>query len=395
MLPFSFDTCTYWRKFMYLLWFIFCRNESHVIKNIVESVASLLDSIDLFIAEHLVGVQSHVQDVTQLLNCQKSKDVLLIGIWGIGGTGKTTIAKAVYNQIRHNFQGKKFLSNIREIWENDQVLLQQQLLRGIDKTTKIKINNIESGVVILKERLCCKRVFLVLDDVNKMDQLNALCGSREWLGPGSRIIITTRDKCLLSMLGVDHVYRVKELDYNESIELFSWYAFKKATPPEDFCRLSKDVVAYSGGLPLALIAFGYELSRKRIEEWETILDGLKRFPHPEVQKVLKISFDGLSDDTQKEIFLDIASFCIGTDRNDVMQTLSAFGQQSAKTGIRLLEEQCLVTIDEKNKLRMHPLLRDMGREIIREKSQTEPQVRGILCFNEDVLEVLLMYGFGF
>jgi hypothetical protein len=84
--------------------------------------------------------------------------------------------------------------------------------------------------VILKEALQDKRVLLVLDYVNKLEQLNALCGSFDWFGEGSEIIITTRDRKLLKEHGVDHIYRVKELDENESLDLFNWKASGKQLP---------------------------------------------------------------------------------------------------------------------------------------------------------------------
>ncbi|MCH96969.1 TMV resistance protein N, partial [Trifolium medium] len=188
------------------LGFTFCRNESEDIRKVVDNVTKLLDRTDLFIADHPVGVESRVQDIIQLLNSQQSKDSILIGIWGMGGIGKTTIAKAAYNKIRHDYETKCFLLNVREVWEQDngEVSLQQRLLSDIYKTTKIKIGTVESGKMILQERLSQKRIFLVLDDVNKLDQLNALCGSREWFGQGSIIIITTRDGDVLRRLEVDY-----------------------------------------------------------------------------------------------------------------------------------------------------------------------------------------------
>ncbi|XP_072065686.1 disease resistance protein RPP2A isoform X2 [Arachis hypogaea] len=297
-----------------------------------------------------------------------------MGIWGMGGVGKTTIAKSVYNQIPHGFDRPMFLPNIREMWENNQqVFLQEQLLNGICKA-QINIQNIASGVALLREKLRLKKVFLVLDDVNNIDQLNALCGSPEWFGAGSIIIITTRDRGLLRMIGVDYVYQVKEMDYNESLELFCWNAFGEATPLTEFARLAEDVVKYCGGLPLALITIGCQLYGKMKDEWENVLGGLKRFPHPDVHQVLKISFDGLNDDREKETFLDIASFCIGMERGEVLKTLN-YGFGISEHGISFLEERSLITFDEKDRVRMHPLLRDIGREIVREQSQTDAQRR--------------------
>ncbi|TKY63432.1 TMV resistance protein N [Spatholobus suberectus] len=224
------------------------RNENEAIENIVESVTRLLDKTELFVANNPVGVESRVQAIIQLLDHKLSNDVLLLGIWGMGGIGKTTIAKAIYNKIGSNFEGRSFLAHIREVWGQDagQVNLQEQLLSDIDKETKTKISNIESGKIILKERLRHKRILLILDDVNELHQLNALGGSHEWFGSGSRVIITTRDKHILRGRRVDEVYTMNGMDEGESIELFSWHAFKQASPREEFTELSRNVVAYSG-----------------------------------------------------------------------------------------------------------------------------------------------------
>ncbi|WJX42959.1 hypothetical protein P8452_30129 [Trifolium repens] len=365
------------------------RNESEVIKDIVENVTRFLDKTDLFIADNPVGLESRVQDIIQLLDTQQSNNVLLLGMWGMGGIGKTTIAKAIYNKIGRNFEGRSFLANIREVWEKDcgQEYLQGQLMYDIFKETTTKIQNIESGISILKERLCHKSVLLVLDDVNKLDQLNSLCGSCKWFAPGSRIIITTRDKHILRGNRVDKIYTMKEMNDTESLELFSWHAFKQTIPTKDFSEISKNVVKYSGGLPLALEVLGSYLFDREVSEWICVLEKLKRIPNDQVHKKLKISYDGLSDDKEKSIFLDIACFFIGIDRNDVILILNGCGL-FAEIGISVLVERSLVTVDDKNKLGMHDLLRDMGREIIREKSPNEPEERSRLWFHEDVLDVL-------
>ncbi|MCI06952.1 TMV resistance protein N-like [Trifolium medium] len=146
------------------------------------------------------------------------------------------------------------------------------MLFDVDKATDIKIPTIESGKVILKERLQHKRVLLVLDDVNKLEQLKALCGSREWFGTGSKIIITTRDRHLLKEHGADCIYRVKELDESESLEVLNRGAFNQGTiTPEDFVELSKEVVAYSGGLPLALQNLRSVLHGKEARQWKDLL----------------------------------------------------------------------------------------------------------------------------
>ena len=348
-----------------------------------------MDKTELFVANNPVGVESRVQEMVQLLEQKQSNNVLLLGVWGMGGIGKTTIAKAIYNKIGRNFQGRSFLADIREVWgqEAGPICLQERLLFDIHQENNTKIHNIESGKIILRERLHRKRILLILDDVNKLQQLNALCGNHEWFGSGSRIIITTRDIHLLRGKRVDQVFAMTGMDVDESIELFSWHAFKQASPKEDFIELSRNVVAYAGGLPLALEVLGSYLFDMEVTEWKSVLEKLRKIPNDEVQEKLKISYDGLSDDTEKETFLDITCFFIGKDRNDVIHILNGCGL-FAENGIRVLVERSLVTVDDKNRLGMHDLLRDMGREIIRSKSPMELEERSRLWFHEDVLDVL-------
>jgi hypothetical protein len=265
--------------------------------------------------------------------------------------------------------------------------LQERILYDICKETTTKIQNIESGKSALMERLCHKRVLLVLDDVNKLDQLNALCGSRKWFGYGSRIIVTTRDKQIIKGNRVNKDYIMKEMNASESVELFSWHAFKEATPREDFVEISKNVVEYCRGLLLALEVLGSYLFDRPVSEWECVLEKLKRIPNDQVQRKLKISYDGLNDDTERDIFLDIAIFFIGMDRSDVVNILNGCGL-FAEIGISVLVERSLVTVNNKNKLEMHDLLRDMGREIVRETAPKELEKRSRLWFHEDVLDVL-------
>ncbi|KEH29032.1 disease resistance protein (TIR-NBS-LRR class) [Medicago truncatula] len=365
------------------------RNESADIKNIVEHVTGLLGRTELFVAEHPVGLESRVEVATKLLNIKNSEDVLILGIWGMGGMGKTTLAKAIHNQIGSKFEGRSFLLNIREVWDTDtnQVSLQQQILHDVYKALTFKIRDIESGKNILKERLAQKRILLVLDDVNELDQLKALCGSRKWFGPGSRIIITTRNIHLLRLYEVYQVYTIEEMDESESLKLFSWHAFKQPSPIEYFAKHSTDVIAYSGRLPLALEVLGSYLSDCEITKWHKVLEKLKCIPHDQVQEKLKVSFDGLKDFTEKQIFLDIACFFIGMDQNDAIQILNGCGF-FADIGIKVLVERALVTVDNNNKLRMHDLLRDMGRQIIYEEAPADPEKRSRLWRHGEVFDIL-------
>jgi len=141
--------------------------------------------------------------------------------------------------------------------------------------------------------------------VTKVEQIKALCGNRKWFGPESVLIVTTRDVHLLKLLKVAHVCTMKEMDEDESLELFSWHAFREPSPTKYFSELSRNAVAYCGGLPLALEILGSYLYGRTKREWTSVLSKLERIPNDQVQEKLRISYDGLKDDMEKDIFLDM------------------------------------------------------------------------------------------
>ena len=223
---------------MYLVHLLY-RNESQYIETIVESAIRLMSKKIYPFKEN---IHSSAQDVIQLL--KQSQSPLLLGIWGMSGIGKSTILHAIYDKIGPYFERKCFLSNVRRLWKQStgRISLQEQLLCYIARTTEKMIPTVESRD-ILKKRLRHKRVLLLVDNVDNLEQLKDFCGNRDWFGPGSKIIITTSNRHLLKEHRVDHIYRVKELDESESLKLFNWSAFGQATSHEGFAELSRQIVA--------------------------------------------------------------------------------------------------------------------------------------------------------
>jgi len=219
-----------------------------------------------------------------------------------------------------------------------------------------------------------------------MGQIHALVGNSEWFGPGSRVIATTRDEHMLIKLGVHGKYKVEELGEEESLQLFNLNAFGMRHPKEDYLELSIGAMKYCRGLPLALEVLGSFLLGRSIGEWKSELEKLQKIPHHQIQEILRISLKSLDDGTM-DIFLDIACFFVGMDKEYVIKILDGCGFFPV-IGFNILAQRSLVTIDHENKLRMHDLIRDMGREIIREKSPNLPGKRSRLWFHEDVLNVL-------
>ncbi|CAN6704059.1 unnamed protein product [Malus baccata var. baccata] len=362
-------------------------HEAQFIKKIVKVIEVKLSRTPLSVAPYLVGINSRVEEITLWLK-DGSSDVGIFVICGIGGIGKTTIAQVVYNSNFSRFEGRSFLENIREISErpNGLVQVQMQLLYDILGGREVKIHSISEGIIKIKDVISCKKVFLVLDDVDHTSQLDAILRMRDWFYPGSKIIITTRRAGLLKSQKAVKVHNVKTLNHVESLELFSWHAFGQDHPIDGYIELSERVVSNSGGLPLALQVLGSSLSGQNLDVWESALKKLEAIPNSDIVNKLRISYDSLQDDHDKNLFLHIACFFIGKDKDVIVKILDGCGFFTT-VGIQNLSDRCLVTVDEYNKVKMHQMIRDMGREIVRQESK-ELEKRSRLWNHNDSLNVL-------
>ena len=182
------------------------------------------------------------------------------------------------------------------------------------------------------------------------------------------------------------VYEVKKLVHTEAIEFLGRYASKQQIVIDEFMELSNSIITYAQGLPLVLKVLGSFLFSMSKHEWRSELDKLKDTPHGRIQEVLRISYDGL-DDKEKNIFLDIACFFKGEDKDHVIKILDGCGF-FAVSGIRGLIDKSLITISNNDKIVMHDLLQEMGRKIIRQTSPKEPGKRSRLWIYKDAYHVL-------
>ncbi|CAA0300239.1 unnamed protein product [Arabidopsis thaliana] len=373
---------------MYKLILLFARvDEATLIEKIAADIWKMLNHLtpsrDF---DHLIGMGAHMERMEQYLRLDLD-EVRMIGIWGPAGIGKTTIARSLFNQVCSRFQNSAFMDDIKGSYPkpcldeyNAKLQLQNEMLSKMINKKDIMIPHL--GVA--QERLRDRKVLLVLDDVDRLAQLDALAKNVQWFGPGSRIIITTEDKRLLNAHGINHIYKVDFPSNDEALQMFCLNAFEQKSPKDGFVVLAREITLLVGQLPLGLKVIGSHFRGLPKEQWSMEVPRLRNNLNKDIESILKFSYDALCDE-DKDVFLHIACF-FNNQNMEIVQEYLVESFTNVKRSLHVLAEKSLISTDYNN-IVMHKLLAQLGKEIIRKETR-EPGQRRFLIDYKDICEVL-------
>uniref|UniRef100_F6H4R4 Disease resistance protein RGA3 n=1 Tax=Vitis vinifera TaxID=29760 RepID=F6H4R4_VITVI len=261
------------------------------------------DSHSFVLPSEMVGREENKEEIIgKLLSSKGEEKLSVVAIVGIGGLGKTTLAKLVYNDERvvNHFEFKIWACISDDSGDSFDVIM---WIKKILKSLNVgDAESLETMKTKLHEKISQKRYLLVLDDVwnqnpQKWDDVRTLL----MVGAiGSKIVVTTRKPRVASIMGDNSPISLEGLEQNHSWDLFSKIAFREGQEnlhPE-ILEIGEEIAKMCKGVPLVIKTLAMILQSKREQgEWLSIRNNKNLLSlgdeNENVLGVLKLSYDNL------------------------------------------------------------------------------------------------------
>ncbi|KAG0554316.1 hypothetical protein KC19_12G081800 [Ceratodon purpureus] len=342
------------------------------LKNLIQKIVEGISQDAFKSRRGIFGIDDKLQKISEML-----AEHSVIGLWGMGGIGKTTLVRCWYDQEREkrNYMKFCFLANVRDCNIEDCQKDLYSCLFGSGWEGKSK----DDRLMEIKKYIKSNKVLLVADDVDDAKQLEAL--QVEELNEvgisGSKMIVTSRERDVLGIISAEGILELQYLNDEHALEIFSYKAFRGVGENMQLAKFkdqAKVIVKACGGLPLSLEVIGsylrgtYLRGSFDIRIWEEVVVKLQRAvslsgsAEDKLWATLMISYKKL-DDEHKSMFLDFASVICEMGLV-TRRTLEAIWD--TPSGVRNLIDRSLIKWnDDNDSLTMHDQLRDLGRHVVR------------------------------
>lgn len=323
----------------------------------------------------------------EIWTCLEKDEIQSIGVWGMGGIGKTTVVTHIYNHLLQNSStfGQVYWVTVSQ--ESSTRDLQDAIAKELNIDFSEEGDDNKRSALLFKALQKVKKFVLIFDDmweVHEPEQVGIP------LGVGGKLIITTRSRNICSRMCCKEI-KVKLLSTEEAWELFDKTLGRYSALNREEEEIAKDIVKECAGLPLAIVTTAKSMKGvDDICEWRNALNelrgrtqGLTLNMEDDVFKILEFSYYRLKGEELRECLLYCALFPedYKIRRMSLIKYWIAEGivgemetrQEEFNKGhaiLNKLENVCLLERCENGKcVKMHDVIRDMAINISKKNSR--------------------------
>ncbi|KAL7587776.1 hypothetical protein Lser_V15G40144 [Lactuca serriola] len=359
--------------------------ETH--QNCVSIPAPTPRLVDLYQTKNLDDIDTHKLALREIIEAIKDESIQMVGIYGSGGVGKTTLANEVAAEVKNLFAEIVFITV-------SQTVDVKEIQKNVEKAAK--------RIIINKEK-----VLIILDDIWKklvLSDVGIPCGNEHM---NCKILLTSRSRNVCEGMNVDRNICVNILTKKEA-----WVLLKRIVGDEKLANdssleiIAKEVTEECGGLPLIIQAVGNALKNKKIDIWEAALDRLRKHAPleiaPEIRKAfthLKLSYDLLDSKEAKSCFLlcslfkedgiisllSLAEYGVGIGIFKDLDSIND-AEKRVRMAVDTLTSSCLLLSEPGEKVKMHDVVRDVALLITSSSEGEEKEKFLVEAGNKDMTE---------
>ncbi|RXH90646.1 hypothetical protein DVH24_035410 [Malus domestica] len=323
-------------------------------------------------SDEYMAFESRISMVKDIITELKKPDINRIGVYGLGGVGKTTLAKEVYREALEEklFDDVVIILNVKEKKDNEkfQKEIAKKLRMDVDES-----EDMGTRANLLRARIKDGKTLVILDDVLERTDFEAvgLVGV-----PNCKLLLTSREiKVIRSDMRTQKEFQLGFLTEQES-----WNLFEKMAGDVKDNRILKEATQLAkkcGGLPVLVVTVARALRDSSLDEWKVALRSFKRFDKKELNEkaffALKWSYEQLEDQELKQLFLlcgssssllsDLLKYSMGLGLIKNVETVEE-ARTSLNVMVKKLKNSCLLQDSyDDDTVRMHELVRDVAVRI--------------------------------
>ncbi|KAL0456769.1 UNVERIFIED_CONTAM: Disease resistance protein RGA2 [Sesamum latifolium] len=297
-------------------------------------VPPVIETDSISVDPIVLGRENDASVIVNMLVDSSDQVVSVVPIFGMGGLGKTTLARLIFNDQRttKHFDQRIWVCVSEKIGSTTRLF--KKILESLTDNV-VQVESRESILKKIKDKLEDKRYLLILDDLWNDEQTYWEDFKSSLLGinsiRGNFIIVTTRSKDVASTVNQRYQHALCKLSDDDCWDIIKMRAFSKEEEvSKDLETIGKKIACRCGGLPLAANVIGGTLQRKALDDWTSVLQSGFSYSNEDasgVLQVLKVSFDRLPSSLLKKCFAYCSVFSKGAkiEKERVIQLWMAEG----------------------------------------------------------------------